>query len=297
MRDVEKTSMQHETNYRRVRRRRRGLSGYAALVVLLAVGAIVTLSMTVLFNIKKIHVVGESEHYDAQQIVKAIGVSAGDNLVRLNVEEAEQRGVEELIYVESLDIRRDFAASSLVVEVTPCVEKYNVKYENGMLIVSEHGRILKDAMDPVDGLITIYGYVPVDPPVPGEQISSEDARYDKILQDFMHLISEGNLAYPIVSIDMSNMYDIKVNFENRIEFAMGNGSDIEYKIAFAQDVISRQSSEKEGYLTMIGDNQCSFRNKADVEAYEKQQETTEAETDAEGNPVETTEPDDEISGE
>lgn len=288
MRDVEKTSMEHETSYRRIRRRRRGMSRYAVLVILLTACAIATLSMTVLFNIKKIQVVGECDHYSAEEIVEKIGVSPGDNLVRLNVGEAEQRGIENLIYVENLEISRDFTSNTLVVEVTPCIEAYNIKYENGTLIVSENGRILEDVMDPKDNLISIYGYKPVESPVPGDKIKAEDERHDKILSDFMTLISEGTLDSPIVSIDMSNMYNIKVNFDNRIEFAMGNGSDIEYKIAFAQDVISRQSPDKEGYLTMIGENQCSFRNKSDVEAYEKQQAATEAETDELGNPVEET---------
>ncbi len=269
MRDVEKTSMEHETNLRRIRRRRRGASRNAALVILFAAGAIATLSMTVLFNIKTIQVVGESADYSAEQIVEAIGVSAGDNLVRLNVEEAEQRGVKNLIYVERLDIKRDFAASTLEVKVTPCIETYNIKYENGMLIVSQNGRILQDTMDPDPDLVSIYGYQPVESPVPGDQISSDNEKYDRILRDFMTLIRDGDLEYPIISIDMTNMYNIKVNFDDRIEFAMGNGSDIEYKIAFAQDVISRQSPDKEGYMTMIGDNQCSFRNKADVEATQK----------------------------
>ncbi|MBQ7004073.1 MAG: FtsQ-type POTRA domain-containing protein [Oscillospiraceae bacterium] len=290
MRDVEKTSMEHETNLRRIRRRRRGMSRNAALVILFAAGTIATLSMTVLFNIKTIQVAGESANYTAEQIVEAIGVKAGDNLVRLNVEEAEQRGVANLIYVERLDIKRDFTASTLEVMVTPCVEAYNVKYENGTLIVSQNGRILQDAMDPNPDLISVYGYQPVEAPVPGDQIHSENEKYDRILQDFMTLIREGDLEYPIISIDMTNMYNIKVNFDDRIEFAMGNGSDIEYKIAFAQDVISRQSPDKEGYMTMIGDNQCNFRDKANYEATQKRREEQIAKNE------ETTEPTEETTG-
>ncbi|MBR1457996.1 MAG: hypothetical protein IJ595_01270, partial [Oscillospiraceae bacterium] len=55
-------------------------------------------------------------------------------------------------------------------------------------------------------------------------------------------------------------------FDNRITFDMGNWSEIGYKINFAEQVIAEQPADKEGYIIMVGTNQCSFRNKADYEA-------------------------------
>ena len=62
--------------------------------------------------------------------------------------------------------------------------------------------------------------------------------------------------------------------------------EIEYKITFAQHIISKQPPDKEGYMMMIGTNQCSFRNKADVEAgKEAVEEITEAMTNELGELV------------
>ena len=68
---------------------------------------------------------------------------------------------------------------------------------------------------------------------------------------------------------MSDFNDIMVNFDHRILFDMGNWSEINYKISFAEQIISEQPADKEGYLVMVGTNQCAFRNKADYEASRK----------------------------
>ncbi len=284
MRDVEKTSMAHETNYRRIRRRRRGFAMYALVVIILAVGVIVTLSMTVMFNIQQIEVTGDAKMYTAQEIAEATGIAAGDNMVRLDIEAAEERALASLVYVEEIKISRQFP-DTLVIHVKKCEPTYNVEYSFGTLVVSRYGKILSDDMDPQDGLVTIKGYTPLEPTV-GTWLTSERERDDKILGAFMDIINEKTLEAPIVAVDMSEAHNIIVNFDNRIEFDMGTWDEIGYKIDFAQHIISKQPADKEGYLTMIGTNQCSFRNKADVEAGKQNVEAiTEAMTDEMGNPV------------
>ena len=73
------------------------------------------------------------------------------------------------------------------------------------------------------------------------------------------------LGIPITSIDMSDKYNIVVTFDERIEFSMGNWNEFSYKITLAEAVIARLGTDKEGYLTMIGNNQCSFRDRASVD--------------------------------
>ncbi len=284
MRDVEKTSMAHETNYRRSRRRRRGFAMYALVVVVLAVGVIVTLSMTVMFNIQQIQVIGDAKMYTAEEIANATGISAGDNMVRTDIEAAEQRALDSLIYVEEINISRQFP-DTLVIDVKKCEPTYSIEYEFGTLTVSKYGKILEDSMDAPEGLVRIKGYTPNEPTV-GKWITSAKERDNRILQLFMDIINEMQLEVPIVSVDMSEAHNILVNFDNRIDFDMGTWDEIEYKITFAQHIISKQPPDKEGYMMMIGTNQCSFRNKADVEAgKEAVEEITEAMTNELGELV------------
>ncbi len=264
MRDVEKTSLQHTQNSKRSRRRKRGRSGYALLVFLFTFALILVMSMTVFFNIKTIRVTGNADSYTAEDVVRATGISVGDNMARLDVKAAEQRAIEALIHVETVEIKREFP-NTLEIKVQKCTPAYNVVYDFGTLIVSEHGRILDNSMDPLPGLVRIVGYTPQET-APGKYISASEERCEKVFTAFRDLIYSGDLAAPIVEVDMSDFNDILVNFDHRIIFDMGNWSEINYKISFAEQIIAEQPSDKEGYLTMIGTNQLSFRNKADYES-------------------------------
>lgn len=267
MRDVEKTSIPHETNSRRSRRRKRGRSLYVVMIIVLALSVIVALCMTLFFNIKTIRVTGNAENYHAEDIVTATGIELGDNMIRLDTKAARERALAQLIYVEEIEIDRQFP-NTLEIRVQKCTPAYNVMYDFGTLIVSEHGRILDDTMDPVDGLVKITGYQPEET-TPGCQVKAKEERYDKVFNAFRDIIYEGGLTVPIVGVDMTDLADIMVDLDHRIVFDMGNWSEIDYKISFAEQVISELPADKEGYLVMIGSNQCSFRNKADYEATQK----------------------------
>ncbi len=269
LRDIEKMNMAHDSNSRRIRRRKRGRSLYVLLVFLLAFAIIITLSMTVLFNIKTIRVTGDAE-YSPEEIISAIHVAKGDNMMRLHLEELEIAAEETLLDAETVDIQRQFP-STLVIDVKKAVPAYNVSYEYGTLIVSQNNKILQNSMDPMDGLVSIIGYEPEET-TPGKRISAVKERHDKIFSAFQELMTDTSLAVPIMSVNMTDTNDIIVNFDNRIEFDMGNWSEMNYKIRFAEQVIAQQPASKEGYLTMIGSNQCSFRNKLDVINAEKSAE-------------------------
>ena len=83
-------------------------------------------------------------------------------------------------------------------------------------------------------------------------------------------------------------------FDSRVEFEVGNWSELDYKITLAETVLDQLAPDKIGYLSMVGDHQCSYRDKSAVE-----QQTTAAlattatdengmpilETDENGNPI------------
>lgn len=261
--------MSHDSSTRRIRRRRRGRSVYALLVVILTFAIIITLSMTVFFNIRTIRVTGDAD-YSPEEIVAAVDVSEGDNMMRLHLTELEAAAEETLIHAETVDIQRQFP-NTLVIDVQKAVPAYNVSYEYGTLIVSRRNKILQNSMDPMEGLISIIGYEPEET-TPGKHLSALEERHEKIFTAFQELVQESTLEIPISSVNMTDPNDIVVNFDHRIEFNMGNWSEIPYKIRFAEQIIAEQPEGKEGYLTMIGANQCSFRNKADVLNAEKNAE-------------------------
>jgi len=258
MKDVEKTNVERNNSSKRMRRRRRKMNLYGLIVILLVATVGITVSYTFLFNINEIRVSGESDEYTAEEIVNASGISKGDNLLRLNAEKSEQNILDNLLYIETASIDRDFP-SSLEIKVSKCVPAFNVNYGTGTLLVSKKGKILADNAFITDGLPIIYGYEP-SIVIPGKQIQSADEQKGEAFTELIAKMnnSEDNM---ISSIDMSDKYAIIVNYYNGIIFKMGNWTDVEYKLNMAQDVMNNENVKgKTGYITMVGSNQCSFRS-------------------------------------
>ncbi len=257
MKDVNKTDVNRDNSSKRMRRRKRKMNLYGLVVFLLVAVAGVTVSYTFLFNIDKIVVMGKSDDYTAEQIVSASGIQKGDNLLRLNVHASEQRILDELLYIETAKVDRDFP-SSLEITVSQCVPAFNVQYGEGTLLVSKQGKILADNGFITQGLPIFYGYEPEDT-VPGKALSSADEQKQAAFEEFISRIN-GDENGSILSVDMTDKYNMVINYSCGIIFKLGNWTDIEYKMNMAENVMQKDDIKgKTGYITMIGSNQCSFR--------------------------------------
>lgn len=259
MHDVEKTTIRNGyQNAKRMRRRRRLMPLYIFTVLLLTACVGMALSMTVFFNVTTIEMSGSAPKYTPSEIVEAGGVCKGDNLLRMDTDKIEENIESELIYVESAEVQKKYP-DAVVIEIKECRESYNIFFDNGILLTSSSGKIIANSAEAADNLPVIYGFNPT-VLTPGQHIASSDQTKDEIFDAFVRIMNT-ELSVPITSIDMSDKYNIVVVFDNRIEFSMGNWNEISYKITLAEAVITRLGTDKEGYLTMIGNNQCSFRDR------------------------------------
>ncbi len=264
MNDVEKTNIERQNSGKRMRRRKRMMSVYVITIILLVLTIGITMCFTFLFNVDSIVVSGESQTYDYMKIVEVSGIRAGDNLLRLNTKKAEKQILDELLYVETADVSRDFP-STLRIHVTRCIPAYNVQYEDGVLLVSRQGKILSDNnfYSDIENLPIIYGLEPSDTEIGKALKSVNQNKYEAFIQIINRFDRDDNTQ--IESIDITNEYEIMVNYRNGLVFEMGNWSDVEYKLDLAQNVMNDDNIKgKKGYLKMVGSNQCSFRGNGEI---------------------------------
>jgi len=153
---------------------------------------------------------------------------------------------------------------------------------SGTLQVSAAGKILVSGPDSDPSLPTITGFE-ASVREPGKTLASRDSQKDKIFQSLSERIAKG-LDCPVTSIDLTDKYNINLIFDGRVSFQLGNWSDMDYKITLAETVLGQLSPDKVGYLSMVGDHQCSYRDKEAVEQQTTAPLQTTA-TDEYGNPV------------
>ena len=262
MQDVEKTEIRREPNAKRRRCRNRKRPLYSLFVAALVAGVGVSLSMTVFFNIQTIEITGESPQYTIEQISEASGVHTGDNMMRLNRDDVEQNILSRMPFVERIEVKKEFP-DVLVIEVTPSRCAFNVTDDSGTLQVSASGKILINGPEADETLPVIIGFEASERE-PGKKLVSADEQKKEIFDTLSALITKG-LDVPITEIDMTDKYDLRIEFDDRIWFSLGNWSELEYKVQLAETALAELAEDKVGYLTMIGDHQCSYRDKDAVE--------------------------------
>ena len=260
MRDVVKTNVKREQNSKRTRRRKRNVKLYVFVILVLSLGLGVLLSVTLLFNIDKINIIGDEVDYSEENIIKASGVKIGDNLVRLDAQEVRGKILASMIFVEDAKLDKKYP-DTLEISLVKCVESACVECKDGYMIISKKGKLLEKTDKAKKDLLVIKGFEPKDFK-PGEFIESTDEQKTNIY----HEIMEGIEKYkdtPVTMVDMTDKYSIIINYDNRIDFKMGNSNEIAYKMNLANTVLHDLDKDKTGTMIMVGANQISFRNSTD----------------------------------
>ena len=260
MRDVVKTNVKREQNSKRTRRRKRNVKLYVFVILVLSLGLGVLLSVTLLFNIDKITIIGDEVDYSEENIIKASGVKIGDNLVRLDAQEVRKKILASMIFVEDAKLDKKYP-DTLEISLVKCVESACVECEDGYMVISKKGKLLEKTDKAKKNLMVIKGFEPKDFK-PGEFIESNDEQKTAIYHDIMDGIEKYNET-PVTSIDMTDKYSIIINYDNRIDFKMGNSNEIAYKMNLANTVLHDLDKDKTGTMIMVGANQISFRNSTD----------------------------------
>lgn len=267
MKDFEKTTIQRISSNKRERRRKRFLPLFYFLVAVLVLIFAVTLSMTVLFNIKTIYIEGSSE-YEVSQIVEASEIYKGDNLVRLNTELAKQKILKNLMYIDDVTIKKEFP-DKIIIQTVASIPAMNISNGNEYMLVSEGLKLLLVTDSPRENLLNVKGFEPT--VVDGEtKLQSEDEQKVKILETIYNQLKKEDILIDIVEVDLSDKYNISINYNDRIFIELGAYSDLEYKIRYAHTVIRDNiSSQKSGYLTFVNSKEVSFVEKDKYEQYYK----------------------------
>lgn len=247
-------------------RRKRNLTLHYSAIAMIVLIIFSILSTTVLFNIETAFVTGSSI-YSVEEIIRVSGIQGGDNMIRKNLGKAEQSIVSELIYIETAEISRKLP-SSVEILVTPCTETASLESEDGFIIVSGAGKILRMSEEPAEGTQIFYGAEPAEGLETGMEFASADEGKTEVIFGLMS--RSGNpLAGKITSFDVSDRLNISCVYDGRIEIELGVITDVDYKFKFANEILTTKiSPDAEGRLKMFGD-EAQFLSKSDLEQIEE----------------------------
>jgi cell division protein FtsQ len=247
--------------------RRKGVFSYVVLISIFAVLFVYTLLHTFLCNIKEIKVKGNTV-YTGSEIVAISGVRLKDNLNRLDFDRIKTSILKYLVEIEDVEFETSLSGN-LTIKITECEPTVAVETGGGFLVISQGGKIFQKVSEPPKNVLLVKGFEP-DSSELGAKLTSDNADKQQTYNDLTSLIAEKKLD-KIRSVNISDVYNIELDYDGRVTVKPGNFSNLSYKLDYAQTVLTTPLTEdSEGFLILRGSNIASFISKSDMENFEMQ---------------------------
>ncbi len=227
---------QRKSRRRPSRRAGRFLGLYVFLSVILITTVIVA-GCIVFFKVNQFEVHGNSR-YSAEEVVKASGVSTGDNLCLVKKTEAAGKVLSNLSYVRSVNIRRKLP-DTIVITVVETEAVAAVQTENKWWLINPEGKLLEEVEDPRD-YIKISGLTLMAPAI-GDTITVK-ADFRLIRSSLIELLTamQGrDMLEKIRSIDCGNEAQLVMNYNGQLKVKMLADADYDYEVKMLEAVLKK----------------------------------------------------------
>ena len=239
----------NRTTQRRKKNKRKKLIVRSVIFFLFFVIGVI-LVLTMFFNISEITVSGDAV-YPAEDIVNSSGVTIGDNLIFISKDEINEKISTELPYVDSVKIKRHLP-TGLELIITKTEAKYAIIQDGYYTLLNKNGKVLESGLEFIGENITLLNMGEITSADIGTDIVPANEKvFDKLVL-VSNACEECNLEN-ITSIDLSDIYNIKLVYQGRITLELGEtDKDNTYKkLALGKSAIETQNEENEYYKGTI----------------------------------------------
>lgn len=223
------------------KRRHGSYALYYFLCGILVVAVVAILSVTVLFNINRYEIIGDTQYSD-EEIINASGIKTGENLLRTDIGKAEEDIISKLVYINNVKIKRGFP-DKLIINVEPAVPLASFYISGKYYLISETGKILEISDKRFD-LPVIKGYTlntekEEDSETEikiGASLKDDDEKRVTAALNIMEYMKQCGLDEDF-TIDLTDILSIKLLYDNRIEMQLGTTAAMDEKILNASLLI------------------------------------------------------------
>jgi len=215
---------------------------------LITIAATILVAVTLVFKVDTITVTGSTVYSDTE-ILSICDYHLGDSLFFLSTTDKEEKLRTELPYVEQAKITRKIPGTVLV-EITTVKVVASISYEGKYIYTDSFGKVAELNQTAKEGSILAKG-LELSPPVTGTHFQAADTNKQTAYFEIMNQILESEATEEITEIDLQDIYDIKIIYQNRIEFQMGNAADLPFKLRFALSAVTdKVSANAKGSLNL-----------------------------------------------
>ena len=245
--------------------------------IMLAVVAVIVLSMIIFFKVKHIEVIlpegenGRGSYYTAEEIIAASGVNLDDNLLSLSKATVASRIHAALPYVNEIQIKKQLPGTGGI-SFTEFEVTYGIQDETGAWwLMSREGRILTAVEEQEAKTHLRVTGMPIQKPQVGESFKpaategadmSEIAAKQRVVLEVIPALEQTDYVKKIDRVDVSTSYDLTLWWKDgQYEVRLGTTEQLDYKLRFLQATLdSSEIQNRSGTidLTFNEDNKVHF---------------------------------------
>ncbi len=230
------------------KRTRRSAVFWPKLLTMAAVVAAVVLCIAIFFRASEFTVTG-NVRYSAEEIIAASGIAEGDNLLMISKSEAAGLIVAKLPYVTQVQIHRQLP-NSVVIEVVESAAAAVVQDAyGGQWLIAADGRVLEQADETAaQRYPQLTGLTAVNPQAGGQLQAAEEDGEAKVAaaEAVLSALAESSASGHIVSIDLEQLYSIRMMYEQQYEIVLGGTDDLTYKFTYLEQILTELAEQRPG---------------------------------------------------
>lgn len=223
----------------RRRKRSRGATVFYIVLSGFIVAGAVYLCLTMLFNVDRINIVGNTL-YSERDIIETSGISKGQNLFEVNTGYAADKLYSVYSYIEKAEVKRNFP-NAVTITITEAQPFAVIEEADGYTLISSKGKVLERNLEEAPyGTVTVRGMSTVSG-------SEDDRKRLELLNKIMAAMQEFEMEnYSF--IDLSDTLEIVMVCADRIKVVLGNELELEYKLQFVNEVVTEKLPKTGFYL-------------------------------------------------
>lgn len=240
------------SSYDMKKRRSRMIRAIAVGVIALAVvGVALYLFMTRLFVVETIIVDG-TDSYSYLEICETAGIKTGSVIFLVNENSVNNALTAKYPFVKTAEVEKHYPSTVNIVIIEE-VPRYYIEYDGEYFVITDEMKVLEKYTDKERMLVRFKDIKPVYIPELYKAIVSDKLEFmsykdTRHVREVIKAVSEWQNFDKITSLDMTNRFDIRMEYDARITVRFGNKSDFETKIRFVSSILSVYSDSAFGTI-------------------------------------------------
>lgn len=233
------------------------------LIIALAIGVIVLIMYTGLFNIKDFEVSGNSR-LSSTKVISLSNIQVDTNIFSINKKQAKQ-AILENAYVEEVTISRKLP-STISIEIKERIPTYILQFTDSYVYINNQGYMLEISNDKLEVPIIVGFVTDLSNIKAGNRLDVKDLEKMNMILKIYETAKNVELAEYITKIDVSDTKEYKVYMESLDKIIyLGDGTDLNSKMLELKEILHKTQNRKgEVFLNVdLNTQKAYFRQSID----------------------------------